>query len=458
MALQVVILAAGQGKRMRSTLPKVLHLLGGKPLLAHVLQTAKNIAEERAPIVVYGHGGEQIKAVFSSAEIVWVQQQEQLGTAHALLQTLPQIHDEDLVLILAGDVPLIGQKTLQKFLQTVSANALGMMTIHLENPTGYGRVKRNASGEVNGIVEEKDATDGERKITEINAGIYIVRAEYLKRWLPALKNNNAQQEYYLTDIIQCALKENVSIHTLHPENVYEVLGINDRAQLAQVERYYQAEQANKLLKQGVTLFDPARLDIRGEIEVGTDIIIDVNVILEGKIKIGNQCHIGPNVYLKNVELADGVKIRANSVIENAYIEHHCEIGPFARLRPGTHLADHVHVGNFVEIKNTKIAAHSKINHLSYIGDSEIGKNVNIGAGTITCNYDGANKHQTKIADNVLIGSDTMLVAPVTIGRGATIGAGSIITKDVPPEQLTITHQLKQRAIANWARPTKKTIA
>ena len=453
MAIQPVILAAGQGKRMHSRLPKVLHQLAGKPLLEHVICTALKLSD-RAPIIIYGHQGEVIRNALSHYEARWVEQKEQLGTGHALLQALPEMADEDHVLVLYGDVPLISVQTLKHLCQSLPAHAIGMLTAHLPDPAGYGRIKRDQANRIVGIVEEKDAKPSERAIMEVNPGIYIIPARYLKKWLPMLQNSNAQGEYYLTDIISLAAEEKITIHAVEPAVYQEILGVNDRVQLSRLERFYQLQQAEKLMRQGVTIYDPARLDIRGDIHAGRDVVIDVNVVIEGRVVIGDGCVIGPNTFLRNSELAPHVEIKANSVIDGAEIAAHCIIGPFARLRPGTVLAEHAHIGNFVELKNTVVGESTKINHLSYVGDSEVGKRVNIGAGTITCNYDGVNKHKTLIGDDVQIGSDTQLIAPVRIGEGATIGAGSTIVKDVPPHQLTLSQRLEQRSISGWRRPEK----
>jgi bifunctional UDP-N-acetylglucosamine pyrophosphorylase/glucosamine-1-phosphate N-acetyltransferase len=453
MSTQVIILAAGQGKRMCSRLPKVLHHLAGKPMLLHVIATAKAVAPESKPIIIYGHQGELVQQALKHLELDWARQDKQLGTGHAVHQALPFINDEAQVLILSGDVPLISVATLDALIKTTPVNALGMLTANVTNPTGYGRVKRVAEA-VTGIVEEKDATAAERDITEINAGIYYVPAKLLKKWLPDLKNNNAQGEYYLTDIIVNAVNANIPIHTLQPERLDEISGVNSRMQLANLERSYHQQYADKLMQQGVTIIDPARVDFRGNVETGQDVTIDINVIFEGRVVLGNGCIIGPNCILKDVVLGDRVEVKANSMIEGAEIGDDCSVGPFARIRPGTKLASHAHIGNFVELKNTTVDEGSKINHLSYIGDSELGKRVNIGAGTITCNYDGANKHKTIIGDDVHVGSDSQLVAPVSIGAGATIGAGSTIIKNVNSQSLTLTQHIDQRIVKAWIRPEK----
>lgn len=454
MTVQVIILAAGQGKRMQSQLPKVLHLLAGKSLLQQVLNTAKKITQT-PPCVIYGHQGQLLRDAFShDTDIIWVEQKQQLGTGHALLQALPALSAVDGILVLYGDVPLISDQTLQKLLSSTPKNALGMITAIMQDPYGYGRIKRKPNGDVVAIVEEKDANDAERLINEVNTGIYYMPLAHLQHWLPQLNNQNLQNEYYLTDIIKLAVADNMTIHTIQPNDIEEVSGINDRMQLAKLERYQQSKQAEKLMRAGATLLDPTRVDIRGEVEVGQDVLIDVNVIFEGNVKIGNGCRIGANTIIRNSQLGNEVDIKSHCVIEEAEIASHAVIGPFARLRPGTKLASQTHVGNFVEIKNSQIGVGSKINHLSYIGDSDIGKQVNIGAGTITCNYDGANKHKTVIGDNVHIGSDTQLIAPITVGEGATIAAGSTLTKDAPANQLTLTAKLEQRSVKNWLRPVK----
>ncbi len=454
MALSVVILAAGQGKRMRSELPKVLHCLAGKPLLEHVVTTTHGLDSHLTPLVIYGHAGEKVQHALAHLNVTWVPQSEQLGTGHALLQAMPFIPDDHRILVLYGDVPLISIATLKKFIATTDANSIGILTAHLPNPHGLGRILRNKQNDIIGVIEEKDADEHQRYLNEINSGIYLLPAAYVKKSLPLLQNNNAQKEYYLTDIIGHAAQNNMPIQSMLVRTHEEILGVNDKVQLSVLERYFQYQHAEKLMRDGVTIIDPHRIDIRGEVSVGNDTTIDVNVIFEGHVKIGKHCSIGPNSILKNVILGDHVEIKANCVIDGAEIAAGCIIGPFARIRPGTTLDLHSHVGNFVEIKNSMIGAGSKINHLSYIGDTDIGKKVNVGAGTITCNYDGVNKHRTIIEDNVFIGSNSQLVAPVTIGEGATIGAGSTITRNAPPYQLTIC-RATQRSIDNWQRPTKK---
>lgn len=455
MSIRTVILAAGQGKRMYSKLPKVLHSIANKPMLERVITTAKALsADNLPPIVIFGHEGEVIREAMSHHQILWAEQEERLGTGHAVLQALPLANEDERILILYGDVPLIREETLKQLVEATPDNGIGMLTAHLECPTGYGRIKRDSVNKIVDIVEEKDASAEEKLIKEVNSGVYFVPAKWLKKWLPTLKNDNAQGEYYLTDIIKLAQAENIAIHSVSPARVEEIMGVNDRVQLMQLERFYQQEQALALMRQGVTVLDPNRLDIRGYIQVGRDVTLDVNVILEGKVVIGDDCVIGPNVLLRNAILGAGVKVQANTVIDGAEVAAHAEIGPFARIRPGTILKEQVHIGNFVEIKNSIVDQGTKVNHLSYIGDSEVGKKVNIGAGTITCNYDGANKHKTTIADHVFVGSDSLLVAPVRLGEGSTIAAGSIITKDAPAHQLTLTHRLEQRSVPGWKRPEK----
>ena len=447
----IVILAAGQGTRMKSTLPKVIHALAGRPLLQHVIDTAKQLSPEKI-VVVYGHGGEIVKQTIQDESVLWVEQAEQLGTGHAVEQAIPELEGMDRVLVLYGDVPLIKTATLNKLLS--QASALSILTIKLSDPTGYGRIIRNNNGQVTEIVEHKDANEEELKVDEINTGILSADFEALNGWIQKLENNNSQKEFYLTDIVALAVKEGIEVRSANPEKVSEVSGINDRIQLAELERVYQKEHAEELMRSGVTIRDPSRIDIRGKVQIGSDTEIDINVVLEGQINIGKSVKIGANTVIKNCHIADGVTILENCVIEDATIGSDSRIGPFSRIRPGTHLQGENHVGNFVEIKNADVGIGSKINHLSYIGDSEVGQRVNVGAGTITCNYDGANKHKTIIGDQAFIGSNSALVAPVTIGQGATIGAGSIITKDTPAEQLTLSRS-KQVSIANWQRPIKQ---
>ena len=447
----IVILAAGQGTRMKSSLPKVLHTLAGLPLLQHVIDTAKKLNPNKI-IVVYGHGGETVKTQINEDSVTWVEQAEQLGTGHAVEQAIPELENVDRVLVLYGDVPLIKKATLERLLNKESA--LSILTTNLPDPTGYGRIIRQADGYVEKIVEHKDAKHDELKVNEINTGILAAEFDSLKKWIEMLENKNSQQEFYLTDIVALAVKQDVKVKSVNPEKLSEVTGINDRVQLARLERDYQMETAEELMRAGITIRDPSRIDIRGQVEIGQDSELDINVILEGKVSIGNFVKIGANTVIKNSQIADGVTILENCVIEDAAIGADCKLGPFSRIRPGTNLQGENHVGNFVEIKNSNVGIGSKINHLSYVGDSDVGKKVNIGAGTITCNYDGANKHKTEIGDQVFIGSNSALVAPVKINDGSTIGAGSVITKDTPSNQLTLS-RAKQISINNWQRPVKQ---
>lgn len=452
--LNIVILAAGLGKRMYSALPKVLHLLAGKPLLTHVLDTAHALSPKKV-YVVYGHGNEAVPKMIANNELVWVKQEPQLGTGHALMQCLPNLDKNGVTLVLYGDVPMTRVETLQKLITAASAESLALLTVELNEPSGYGRIMRDTeTGHVSAIVEEKDASIVQRQIREINTGIMAVPNARLHEWLPRLENKNAQKEYYLTDIVAMAAKAGDKIEAAHPSDTWEVLGVNSKIQLAELERIHQSKLANELLEQGVTLADPTRIDIRGPLNCGKDVEIDINCIFEGEVKIGDGVKIGAHSILKDVKIEAGTTIFPFSLIENADIGKNCRIGPFARIRPGTRLANEVHIGNFVEIKNSSIDTGSKANHLSYIGDTTVGKKVNVGAGTITCNYDGANKFQTIIEDNVFIGSDTQLIAPVKIAKGSTIGAGSTITRNTPPEELTLS-RAKQMSIPGWKRPTKK---
>ena len=449
--LNIVILAAGQGTRMKSSLPKVLHSLAGQALVQHVINTSKKLNPEIIN-VVYGHGGEKVQKQINDPEINWVLQSEQLGTGHAVDQVKDQLKDEQLVLILYGDVPLIKQETLLELLEQ-ARDGFSLLTVSLNNPQGYGRIVRSEDSLVKNITEEKDASDEIKKLNEVNTGILAVKANLLKNWLNKLDNKNAQKEYYLTDIIAMAVKDGYTVETTQPKNEYEVMGVNNRIQLAELERHYQLEQANKLMQGGVSLADPSRIDVRGNLTHGQDISIDVNTIIEGDVTIGNNVSIGANCVIKDSKIADDVTILPMSVLDNASVGKGSRVGPFARLRPGAVLSQDTHVGNFVEIKKSFVGVGSKVNHLTYVGDSIVGKNVNIGAGTITCNYDGANKHQTTIGDNVFVGSATQLVAPVKIGKNATIGAGSTITSDVSESELAIT-RVKQKSIQGWKRPTK----
>lgn len=453
MKLTTIILAAGKGTRMRSDLPKVLHRIANKALLEHVYDMSKQLKHNTIKII-YGHGAELVIDSLKNLDAQWIEQKEQLGTGHAVQQAHDFIEDNSKVLILYGDVPLLKLATVQKLIQ-IPDNKLALLTVKLKNPSGYGRIIRDRAGKVLKIVEEKDATPEQKSIHEGNTGIMAVNGGLLKKWLNRLENNNVQNEYYLTDIIEMAVRDGIEVVSAQTDSEDEVLGVNNRMQLAHLERVFQSDRATELMEQGVTIMDPARFDLRGCVrQIGQDVKIDVNVILEGELDIGNNVSIGANTILKNSTIQDNVEILPNCVIEDAVVGKGSRVGPFARLRPHAKLAENVHVGNFVEIKKTTIAAGSKVNHLSYIGDSVIGSQVNIGAGTITCNYDGVNKFQTIIEDNAFIGSNTQLVAPVTVGKNATIGAGSTITKDTPENQLTLA-RAKQMSIPSWQRPIKK---
>lgn len=450
MELGIVILAAGQGTRMNSALPKVLHKLANKPMLEHVIETAKKLKPKKI-IIVYGHGGDLVKSTINDEFLKWAEQTEQLGTGHAVQQAAPYLNDVDKTLILYGDVPLLNESTLS---QLVSLSTdLSLLTVDLEKPTGYGRIVRQKDGSISSIVEQKDATEDQLKISEINTGIMSVNKDKLLDWLEQIKNTNSQKEYYLTDIVELAVKDNASVSATQPETEVEVTGVNDRVQLAQLEREYQSKAAQKLMLAGASLVDPARFDLRGNLEIGQDVSFDINVIIEGNVTLGSNVSIGANTVIRNTLIADNVTILENCVIEDAVIGTASKIGPFARIRPGTKLVGEAHIGNFVELKNTVLGQGSKVNHLSYVGDSKIGSKVNVGAGVITCNYDGANKHKTIIGDNAFIGSNAALVAPVTINDGATIGAGSVITKEAKQDRLTLS-RAKQVTVENWQRPTK----
>ncbi|WP_101758634.1 bifunctional UDP-N-acetylglucosamine diphosphorylase/glucosamine-1-phosphate N-acetyltransferase GlmU [Oceanicoccus sp. KOV_DT_Chl] len=452
MTTEVVILAAGQGTRMRSKLPKVLHQVAGKPMVAHVIESAKQIGADVIHVVI-GHGADQVKANIQDADINWVVQEKQLGTGHAVAQALPTINDDSVVLVAYGDVPLVANQTLSSLVSAASDDTLSLLTVHLDIPAGYGRIVREA-GSIKAIVEQKDANAAQLEITEVNTGILAVSAKKLKQWLPTLSANNAQGEYYLTDIIALAVADGMQVLAQHPETTMEVEGANNRQQVAALERFYQLQQAQRLMSEGATLADPQRIDIRGNLTIGQDIFIDINCVFVGDVSIADDVTIGPNCVIENSTIGQGSVIKANSVLENAIVGEACDIGPFARLRPGTVLSNKAKIGNFVETKKATIGEGSKVNHLSYIGDSNIGKGANIGAGTITCNYDGVNKSVTTIGDGAFIGSNTALVAPVSVGKNATIAAGSIITANVADEQLGVARG-KQRNIDGWKRPSKK---
>ncbi len=450
--LNIVILAAGKGTRMYSDLPKVLHTVGGKPILGHVLDCAKSLNPHKI-IVVYGFGGETVKQAFANETITWVNQAEQHGTGHAVQQAVPHLDADADTLILLGDVPLIDAEACRQLI-TQAENKLAILSFNKADPTGYGRIVRNAAFGVTAIVEHKDATEEQHKITEVNTGIMAMPNAHLVQWLSNLTNNNAQGEYYLTDIVALAVKDNVDVVAEITPDEWSVTGINSKTDQAQIERVYQSRYANNLLKQGVTLRDPVRLDVRGSLSCGRDVEIDINCVFEGKVVLGDNVKIGANCVIKNAQIEAGTQIAPFTHIDDTAIGENVRIGPFARLRPGTTLAANTHIGNFVELKNAQVDIGSKVNHLSYVGDSTVGKNVNIGAGTITCNYDGANKFRTVIEDDAFIGSDSQLVAPVTIGRGATIAAGSTITRDAPADQLTFCRAKEQRSIVGWKRPQK----
>jgi bifunctional UDP-N-acetylglucosamine pyrophosphorylase/glucosamine-1-phosphate N-acetyltransferase len=454
MNLSIIILAAGQGTRMRSARPKVLHPLAGRPLLSHVIDTARELQPTDIHVVI-GHGAEQVQRDFANTDIQWALQAEQLGTGHAVAQAMPAIPDGNTVLVMYGDVPLVSRDTLEPLCSLAEQGMAALLTAELADPTGYGRILHHADGSICGIVEEKDASASERALNEINTGFVAAPATRLRDWVAALDNNNSQGEFYLTDVIARAVTEGTSVRGVMADYITEVLGINDRTQLAVQERCYQQRQATRCLQAGVTLADPARFDLRGTLTAGEDVLIDVNAVLEGNIVLGNRVSIGPNVVMRDATVGDDVTILANCVIEDAEIGSHSRIGPFARLRPETRLSSNTHIGNFVEIKKSDVGAGSKVNHLSYIGDTTVGTDVNIGAGTITCNYDGANKHRTVIGDRVFIGSDTQLVAPVEVKEGATIGAGSTITSDAEANALTLS-RAPQKTHTGWKRPVKKT--
>jgi bifunctional UDP-N-acetylglucosamine pyrophosphorylase/glucosamine-1-phosphate N-acetyltransferase len=452
MSVNVVILAAGQGKRMQSALPKVLHPLAGRPLLAHVLAAARALKPTRI-CVVYGHGGEQVPDAMRATDLSFAKQEPQLGTGHAVKQALPQLAARTDTLVLYGDVPLIAVATLEA-LCSGSGERLKILTAEVAEPRGYGRIVRNSRGAITAIVEEKDATAQQREIREINTGIMLLPAARLAGWLDQLSNENAQREYYLTDVVVLAVKDGVGIESCAPQTPDEILGVNSMRQLTDLERIHRARTADRLLESGVALTDPLRIDVRGDLRCGRDVRIDVNCVFEGRVALGDNAVIGANCIIRNASIGAATRVEPFTLIDEAAIGDNCRIGPYARIRPGTRLAAEVHIGNFVEVKASDIGVGSKANHLAYVGDTSIGRNVNVGAGTITCNYDGVNKHRTVIEDNVLIGSDVQLVAPVTVHAGATIGAGATITKDVPPGELTLTEK-KQVVRPGWQRPAKK---
>ena len=450
--LHVVILAAGQGQRMRSSLPKVLHLLAGRPLLSYVVEAANALGAERVH-VVHGHGGGIVREAMAAADVDWVEQREQLGTGHAVALAMAGIPDGATVLVLYGDVPLVNRTTLHDTATLASDSGIALVTAVVADPSGYGRIVRGLDGQVRGIVEEGDADDEQRAIAEINTGILAAHAGRLRGWLRGLSRDNAQGEHYLTDVIALAAEDGLSVRTVPPEAIEEVLGVNDRVELAALERFQQRRLAEELMRDGASLADPARVDIRGRVRTGSDVFVDVNVVFEGEVVLGDRVSIGPGCVIRDTVIERDTEVRAQCVIEGARIGVACRIGPFARLRPDARLSRDARIGNFVEVKNATIGEGSKANHLTYIGDSEIGRDVNVGAGVVTCNYDGAHKHTTVIGDNAFIGSGAMLVAPVTVHAGATIGAGSTIGKDAPADALTLT-RAPQRTFADWKRPRK----
>ena len=451
--LSIVILAAGEGKRMKSRRPKVLQTLAGRPLLAHVLQTARALSPA-AIQVVYGHGGEEVRAAFPEQELTWVHQAEQLGTGHALQQAAPELDDAATVLVLYGDVPLLRAQSLVGLLDIAAAGALAVLTMRPADPNGYGRIVRDTAGHVARIVEHKDASAAERSIDECNTGVLAAPAQLLKRWLSALRNDNAQGEYYLTDVIGLAARSGVTVTPVPLVDPIEALGVNDKVQLAELEAVCRRNAAWTLMCAGVTVADPARLDVRGDVVHGQDVFLDVNVVLEGQVTLGNNVRIGPGCVVRDCRIGDDTELFAHCVLDGATIGRGARIGPFSRIRPHSALGDGVHIGNFVEVKNATLGSESKANHLSYVGDAEVGAQVNVGAGTIVANYDGANKHRTRIGDRAHTGSNSVLVAPITVGEGATIAAGSTVTRDVPAGKLTIA-RARQTTIDEWQRPIKK---
>ncbi|MGO4578590.1 bifunctional UDP-N-acetylglucosamine diphosphorylase/glucosamine-1-phosphate N-acetyltransferase GlmU [Cupriavidus sp. 2TAF22] len=450
--MNIVILAAGMGKRMNSALPKVLHPLAGQPLLAHVIATARKLSPTRL-VVVVGHGAERVREAVGAADVAFALQAEQLGTGHAVAQALPLLDDSQPTLVLYGDVPLTESATLQRLVAEAGTERFGILTVEMDDPAGYGRIVREA-GSIVRIVEQKDATEAQRAIREINTGIIIAPTGHLRRWLSTLRNDNAQGEYYLTDTVERSVADGMEVVATQPVALWETLGVNSKVQLAELERIHQRNLAQRLLEAGVTLLDPARIDIRGELTCGRDVTIDVNCVFEGRVHLEDGAHIGASCVIRNSTIGAGARLQPFCHFEDASVGAQGRIGPYARLRPGTVLGEDVHIGNFVEVKNSEIAAHSKANHLAYVGDATVGSRVNIGAGTITCNYDGANKHRTVIEDDVFIGSDTQLVAPVTVRRGATIGAGTTLTKEAPADKLTLSRS-KQMTLDAWHRPVKQ---
>jgi bifunctional UDP-N-acetylglucosamine pyrophosphorylase / glucosamine-1-phosphate N-acetyltransferase len=454
MPTSVVILAAGQGKRMKSDLPKVLQPLAGRPMLQHIVDAAREVGAADIH-VVYGHGGERVRDALASEHLQWALQAEQLGTGHALQQAMPGVADDNLLLVLFGDVPLVRPETMRRLIEAAAGGeALGVLSVRMRDPTGYGRIIRDRAGTVARIVEHKDANAKERAVDEVNTGLMAMSARRAREWLGQLRNDNAQAEYYLTDIVVMAAKAGLKVNAILAEHEDEVLGVNDKVQLAEVESVYRRRRATALMLQGVTLVDPARFDARGSVSVGRDVYIDVNVVLEGNVRLGDRVRIGANVVIRDSEIADDTEIQPNSIVDRASVGARCIVGPFARLRPDAVLREEVHVGNFVEVKKSELKRGAKANHLTYLGDATVGEKVNVGAGTITCNYDGVNKWRTEIGDGAFIGSGSMLVAPVKVGAGATIGAGSTITKDTPDGKLTLERS-KQLTLDGWKRPVKQ---
>lgn len=452
--MNIVILAAGMGRRMRSDLPKVLHRLAGRPLLAHVIDRARCLSDQARIIVVYGHGGELVPTTIADPALLWALQSPQRGTGHAVMQTVEHLDDRLPTLVLYGDVPLIEPHTLKRLMGAAGPDGLAVLTVELSDPSGYGRIVRDAGGRITRIVEQRDADERERAIAEVNTGIMVAPTVALKRWLSQLSDDNAQREYYLTDVVAAAVAEGHAVLSAQPDHAWETLGVNSRGQLAHLERLYQRHLAEQLLEDGVALADPSRIDIRGQLSCGRDVTIDINCIFEGVVQVGDGVSIGAHCVIRDAVIAAGAQILPFTHVDGARIGEAARIGPYARLRPGTVLGSHTHVGNFVETKNTQMAEGSKANHLAYVGDAEIGARVNIGAGTITCNYDGVNKHRTVIEDDAFIGSDTQLVAPVRVGRGATLGAGTTLTRDAPAGKLTVS-RARQATIDGWQRPVRK---
>lgn len=450
--LEVIILAAGKGTRMRSDLPKVLHPLAGKPMIVHVLEQANALSPNKAHVII-GHRAQEVSETIKPLGAACVMQQEQLGTGHAVAQAMPDVHDDATVLVLYGDVPLVPSALMQQLAQTASSKDLTLLTVALDNPTGYGRIVRDTKGKIQAIVEQKDASDEQLQIKEINTGILAAKASSLKTWLPRLKTDNAQGEVYLTDIIAMAVADGIEVNHMQPQFPEHTQGVNDRLQLAQLERWHQLQQANQLLTDGVQLADPSRFDLRGTLTAGKDIFIDINAIIEGDVVLEDGVHIGPNCHIKDSHIGAGTQIFGHSMIDQSHVAQQCSIGPFARLRPGSVMQDKAKIGNFVETKKTTVGLGSKVNHFTYLGDTTLGAKVNVGAGTITCNYDGVNKFKTQIGDGAFIGSNSSLVAPLVIGAGATIGAGSTVTKEVTKDSLAIARG-KQRNISNWEKPIK----